>query len=280
MDRYSQGDYSPEEPLGSRILKALKIGKKKEPDFKRMMAEESANSAEAQKIMGIEALAGNLAKRLGEARARKGLKVEELANRLGIGKEAIEDFENAESIPDVVTLGFIAQELDCDSGWLIGGEGPKVWTPRLKEEGETGSALPGMEYILLPHLKVDPEGEEAFTYEEGVELRVAFKKDELKPTGKVGKVFLFRIKGDSMEPTLQSGDIVIVDGNLNNLDPAGGIYMISMNQSIMVKRVQMLPETGKAEIISDNPRYKTIEAEIEEVKVYGKIIWYGRMFER
>ena len=33
-------------------------------------------------------------------------------------------------------------------------------------------------------------------------------------------------------------------------------------------------------IISDNTRYEPLEAETEEIKINGKVIWFGREIER
>jgi phage repressor protein C with HTH and peptisase S24 domain len=83
-----------------------------------------------------------------------------------------------------------------------------------------------------------------------------------------------------MEPTLYSGDIVLVDHNRNYIDPQGGIYAIAMDDIIMIKRLQVIYPAKKIRIISDNPKYEHLEAEPEQVIINGKVIWFGREIER
>ena len=72
----------------------------------------------------------------------------------------------------------------------------------------------------------------------------------------------------------------LVDHNRKYIDPQGGIYAISMDDQIMIKRVHLLHPLRKIRIISDNDKYEIIETDLEQIVVSGKIIWYGRKLER
>ena len=62
---------------------------------------------------------------------------------------------------------------------------------------------------------------------------------------------IIKVSGDSMEPTLFSGDIVLVDHNRNYIDPQGGIYAIAMDDDvIMIKRLQVIYPLKRIRIIS------------------------------
>lgn len=91
---------------------------------------------------------------------------------------------------------------------------------------------------------------------------------------------LIRVEGNSMEPTLCSGDMVLVDGNHNYIDLYGGIYAIAIENSIMIKRVQLLFQNKTLKIISDNPKYEPIIVSPEEIQVTGKVIWIYRVIKR
>jgi phage repressor protein C with HTH and peptisase S24 domain len=91
---------------------------------------------------------------------------------------------------------------------------------------------------------------------------------------------LIRVSGDSMEPTLLSGDLVLVDHGRQHIDPQGGIYAISMDHEIMIKRIQILYYKKVLKIISDNNKYEPFEAAADQVNINGKVIWYGRELER
>jgi len=113
-----------------------------------------------------------------------------------------------------------------------------------------------------------------------IELRLAFRRDWIQRHGDPRNMSLIRVSGDSMEPTLYSGDIVLVDHNRNYIDPQGGIYAIAMDDIIMIKRLQMIYPAMKIRVISDNPRYETFELEPDRVVINGKVIWFGREIER
>jgi phage repressor protein C with HTH and peptisase S24 domain len=61
-----------------------------------------------------------------------------------------------------------------------------------------------------------------------VEMRIAFRRDWIQRKGSPENMSLIRVAGDSMEPTLHSGDIVLIDHSRDYVDPHGGIYAIVM----------------------------------------------------
>jgi phage repressor protein C with HTH and peptisase S24 domain len=91
---------------------------------------------------------------------------------------------------------------------------------------------------------------------------------------------LIRVDGDSMEPTLMDGDLVLVDRGRNFVDPAGGIYAITIDDESAVKRLQPIFPSSRMRIISDNPVYPPIEADPDQIRISGKVIWFGRELER
>ena len=112
------------------------------------------------------------------------------------------------------------------------------------------------------------------------EIRIAFKKEWISRKGDPSKMALIKISGDSMVPTLLPGDLVLIDHGRNRLDHQGGIYAISVNRQLMIKRLQGEPPLKRIRIISDNPKYSLIEAKRDQVHIKGKVIWFGRDLER
>lgn len=78
------------------------------------------------------------------------------------------------------------------------------------------------------------------------------------------------VHGDSMEPTLKNGDLIIC--NSLGWDNEEGLYAIRFNGKGYVKRIQV--GAGKIIICSDNPKYKPIEepVESENFEVIGKVL--------
>lgn len=69
---------------------------------------------------------------------------------------------------------------------------------------------------------------------------------------------MLQVSGDSMEPTMRTGDKVIVDTSRRQL--LDGIHVLVMNGALLIKRLAT-SSTG-IRIISDNERYPSEEAEI------------------
>ena len=79
------------------------------------------------------------------------------------------------------------------------------------------------------------------------------------------------VHGDSMHPTLQHGELAIYDKSITFYN-GDGIYVISQEDLVRVKRLQMMP--GKLRIISDNKFYDTEIVTGEDmnlVRIIGRV---------
>lgn len=85
------------------------------------------------------------------------------------------------------------------------------------------------------------------------------------------------VKGDSMSPTLESGDRIMI--NRNDKNPAsGGVFAIHDGDVLVVKRVERIPATNpvRLKLISDNPNHGVYEVPAGETNILGRVVWYGR----
>ena len=78
------------------------------------------------------------------------------------------------------------------------------------------------------------------------------------------------VTGESMEPTLKDGSIILIDREKTNIIN-GSIYVINAGGSVYIKRLMMNPN-GNIDMLSDNPIMPKQEAPIEESFVIGKVI--------
>jgi phage repressor protein C with HTH and peptisase S24 domain len=103
---------------------------------------------------------------------------------------------------------------------------------------------------------------------------------ERKGGGGAGSMAIFRIAGDSMKPTLEDGDLIMVNQNDTDIR-TGYIYLLRMEKELMVKRLENRPG-GILLIRSDNKEYKEIEidmgAENVDVQVFGRMVWSCREY--
>lgn len=92
---------------------------------------------------------------------------------------------------------------------------------------------------------------------------------------------LFRIAGDSMQPTLSSGDMVMINQSERHVR-SGEIYLLRIGEELMLKRLENRPG-GLLLIKSDNPDYEPFEvrpaeAHEDEFAVYGRMVWSCREY--
>lgn len=106
---------------------------------------------------------------------------------------------------------------------------------------------------------------------------LAFPPDYLRKltAGSPKDLVIISVKGDSMEMTLLDDDIVLVDTSKTHMGYEG-MFVLRHNNTLLVKRAGMSPNAGCVTLISDNKAYPPVEANLSDLTVVGKVLWYGR----
>jgi len=87
---------------------------------------------------------------------------------------------------------------------------------------------------------------------------------------------VIRASGDSMEPVLRDGDLMLIDRGSTELRRPG-IYVIGFDGILNVKRVSVNELERTIRISSDNPAYSSYDATMDDsIDVAGQVIWIGR----
>lgn len=225
----------------------------------------------------------NIGERLKKIRSILNLQQKEFSEKVGISQGFLSELESNKKAPSYTLLIAISHVFNVNLNWLLTGEGEMfIDKPIAQPVTEDIDKYIGKDFVLIPMVsgKISAGKGLAPIEEAEVEMKLAFRLDWIKRKGDYTKMSLIRVEGDSMEPTLYSGDIVLVDGNRNFVDLHGGIYAIYIKDSIMIKRIQYLFAEEKLEIISDNQKYKPIIVSPDDIHVIGKVIWVGREIER
>ncbi len=97
---------------------------------------------------------GTLAKRLTIAREMRGLSLNGLAKKAGLGTGMVPRFESGEREPNVTTAQRLAAALDVRFAWLTIGEGPMTSDEETREEEIAERAARRIEAKLLPRSSV------------------------------------------------------------------------------------------------------------------------------
>ena len=86
-----------------------------------------------------------------------------------------------------------------------------------------------------------------------------------------------RVEGDSMSPTLNSGDEILVDLGDSTDRLRDGIYVLRVEDALVVKRLALHPMGRRVTVQSDNPAYSDWpDCGIDEIHGIGRVIWAGR----
>ena len=87
-----------------------------------------------------------------------------------------------------------------------------------------------------------------------------------------GMAAIVRVRGDSMEPGLVDGDLIVVDQARRTPDAQGRVFVIRIEDAVMVKRIARRREG--LTIASDNPAAPPVPDGV--VEVIGRVVWLMR----
>ncbi|MEW6691680.1 MAG: S24 family peptidase [Pseudomonadota bacterium] len=142
---------------------------------------------------------------------------------------------------------------------------------------KTNEDLDAGEFTSAPFYDVEAScGHGAWNSQENIISMLAFRRDWLKAEGLDAKhLAAIRARGDSMEPTIQSGDTLLVDLRVTT-PRADGIYIIEQEGGLSAKRIQRAPD-GTLYIRSDNPAYREFVMRPDTpLNIIGRLAWFGR----
>ena len=91
------------------------------------------------------------------------------------------------------------------------------------------------------------------------------------------RLSIVRVEGDSMSPTLNPGDDILVDLDDCEERLRDGIYVLRVDDALVVKRLALNPRGRRLTIQSDNPAYPDWpDCGLDEISCIGRVIWSGR----
>lgn len=88
---------------------------------------------------------------------------------------------------------------------------------------------------------------------------------------------IIRVEGDSMVPTLNHGDDIMVDSVDAVSRLRDGIYVLRREGLLLVKRIATSAVRGRVTIVSDNSAYPTEpDVPVSAIDIVGRVLWTGR----
>ena len=228
--------------------------------------------------------------RFKEIRISNELSQKEFAEKLGTSQGVISDIEHGRKGISRNVLLALGTEFNINATWVLTGEGDMFLPRQISAFKTAEQTINSVNEALIKNAEsidetitppqelnqndfVVPILDQRLSAGKGQPLPddenpigyIAVPK-ELKRYG--NKLAAIYVNGDSMEPTLQRGDLVVCDSCGWDGD---GIYALRMDGCGYVKRLARKP--GKLVVISDNPKYETWEepTESEAVSIIGRV---------
>lgn len=212
-----------------------------------------------------------LSERLTALMAEKGLSQAELARMIGVKQPSIFKILSGQTLNPKNILE-IATALNVDPHWLKTGEGDPDPSYRIVEVSEPQN--PNTVRIDILDVEVSAgNGAYLSPTEQGLlsqEFDLTFFRQQFGRAD-AKHLKLITVKGDSMAPTLESGDLLYVDIS-ENYFAADGLYVFTFDGQTFIKRLQ---KVGKEMlVISDNPTYKEWTfTQDDDVFIHGRVVF-------
>jgi len=131
----------------------------------------------------------------------------------------------------------------------------------------------------VPAREVRKEGRHADPLKsEGWVFPPSFIREQLHTSA--SRLLVLDTNGDSMAPTVMSGDRVVVDTGHKTPTPDGLYAIRDSFEGVVVKRLQLLrsAKPTRVKIISDNPNHATEEVPLAELEIVGKVLCCLKLF--
>ena len=198
--------------------------------------------------------------RLFEFMATKGLSQNKFEELCGLTHTNLREKKQGPTAAYMMKILSAFPSLSAD--WLLTGQGTML------KDGEN-SRQTGKRIPLVPMDAIAGPGATAY---DKSEIEDFYMIREFKNTD-----FLLRVKGDSMAPKYNGGDIVACRRVIDTLFfQWGRIYVIRTNsQGTMIKRVQSCEEDGFITLVSENEKYAPFNVPVSDISsmalVYGAV---------
>jgi len=213
---------------------------------------------------------------LKHARLERGWTLEDLSERSGVEVGTISALENRDSRRSQF-FGALAEALGCSFEDLVAG---RTSPHRVAESNTEIYRNPSRErgIISMPVMYQSASAGPGSFADEYVPVRGHIDVVESWALQQFGthfdRVKVLPVRGDSMHPTIDDGDLLFVDTAVEHFT-GDGIYILAFNETVLVKRLVADPVRRHLEIRSDNPAIPTQTAREEEIQINGIVrLWW------
>jgi repressor LexA len=206
-----------------------------------------------------------IGERLRSARENKELDQASLARKAGIVTRTLQRWEKGEQVPDGIAITRLARATGVQASWLLTGEGEMYPSPSRPDNVYTlpGSNRRRVRTVDLPLIAAVPAGKVATLFHpDYVDDYVTV--DDVKDA----QAFALKVKGNSMSPRIEDGDVVIVSPQQEAR--SGDVCVARVNGEDTLKKVKF--EGNYIHLIPLNPEYDPVTVKKRDVNFIWKVV--------
>ena len=205
-----------------------------------------------------------LGQRIRTLRKARGIRQSDMARALNVAPNTFSDWENGKHHPSREKTKQLAEFLQISLAELELGYDPDAEVDVRDDLGEL---------VFVPEYRTRVAAGGGIVVEEGEKSHRwpwprSFFDTEIR--AKPSDCGVLEVYGDSMEPTLRSGDRILA--NFARRNPARpGIYVLSQLGEAVVKRLELIPgsKPPRLRVSSDNPLHHAYEVDASDVEIIG-----------
>ncbi|EAJ1232376.1 TPA: LexA family transcriptional regulator [Campylobacter fetus subsp. venerealis] len=219
-------------------------------------------------------------------RIEKDISRVELADMIGVSIKTMYNYENEitkissedlQKISNILNYNFMSSNMSSKNNKYV----KQSQNLSSNKPLNTSNLKKSQDIINIPYFEdtYASAGSGIINYDETpivMSFDINFLRVFLKITGSLNNLHIINAKGDSMEPTINGGELLYINPYDNEQSVISGcIYVINYDGDIFVKRVDKNPVTKSLTLISDNPKYEPIKIEATDLincKIIGRVV--------
>lgn len=220
--------------------------------------------------------------------SREKLNQADLAQKIGVSRQAVQVWASGRSVPKGTNLAKICEFFGVSPEWFSNQSSVS------KEEVRVKSFVPGEDtppegYVSIPEYQLTfsaGNGSEPEWEQTKKSSAAWYKVDYLRSKGvNPARCRRAKVVGDSMEPLLFSGDTILWEENVDphigcNRIVDGSIYVLAVDGALRIKKLAHIKNGIR--IISINPAYPPEDYfgdEADGIRLFGRVIESSHTFK-
>ncbi|MCH8156357.1 MAG: hypothetical protein IID18_01165 [Nitrospinae bacterium] len=219
-----------------------------------------------------------IAKRIKSLRKKFGWSIEDLAKQLSMNSVVFENYEKGIWPLSTTLLGDLLRIFRVEPHLLFQDEPPTTQVPELKIFHATSTkgspSIQSEDYVSIPLTQSSIAAGQPIIQEDNIEdyvllhIRAARKKNNLVAS---------RVDGDSMEPMLHSGDIIVIDRDDKRIVPKK-MYAVFYEDGLTAKFIEKQKHLLILRPVNPTAQVQVINLNENQDPVVGRIIGAWKEF--